>query len=38
MRLNEIKARIHRRLINKLDLTKLDGDDPIGVQDRCRSR
>lgn len=30
--LNEIKARIHRRLINKLDLTKLDGDDPVGIR------
>jgi len=34
--LNEIKARIHRRLINKLDLTKLDGDDPVGIRTDVR--
>lgn len=30
--LNEIMGRIHRRLINKLDLTKLEGADPVGIR------
>ncbi len=30
--LQEIKARVHRRLINKLDLTKLENADPSAVQ------
>lgn len=34
--LNEIKARIHRRLINKLDLAKLDKADPATVQTDVR--
>ena len=34
--LNEIKARIHRRLINKLDLAKLDKADPSTVQTDVR--
>ncbi|MCI0337876.1 MAG: CpaF family protein [Acidobacteria bacterium] len=31
--LQEMKARVHRKLINKLDLTKLENADPIDVQD-----
>ncbi len=34
--LQEIKARVHRRLINKLDLSKLEGADPNVVQGDVR--
>ncbi|MGE0104050.1 MAG: CpaF family protein [Blastocatellales bacterium] len=34
--LQEIKARVHRKLINKLDLTKLENADPAAVQNDVR--
>ena len=34
--LQDLKARVHRTLINKLDLSKLENADPASVQDDVR--